>query len=192
MPVLGASAGAIRRIGAVPRNPTVDTTVPGEIRLKYQFAPAYIDSVAGLLTCLESHVDSDIANGSYLYGEDGIITIADINGSRPIVISGRYSGCKFRVFQTGPDAFTCMHIYNPGRHSTLPAVADRYMAAQRGIFIAELGSVGLALPGSVDSVWFACEIVAANIVQICRMSVDSRGSVVASSVGTYPGRNNMS
>ncbi len=182
-PVWEESTNPIRQIGSIPRRPTIDTVATGAVRCGYQYTPVLVKNTNGKLTCVES----GNANGSYLFGEDNTITLADIDSRRPIVVSGGYSGCRFRVFQTGKGQFTCMHIYNPGTASRLPHVADRYVGISNGKEIATLGSLGLAGPSGCDGVWFTCQLVSANTVRISRLEVGKTGNVLGQVVGMFPG-----
>lgn len=58
--------------------------------------------------------DSIDFNGNYLHYKDGKTTIAKIDINRPIVVSGNFSGCAYKVFRDDNGMIICAHIARPG------------------------------------------------------------------------------
>ena len=163
----------------------MDRQVQGVSRVNYLYTPANVTLRGGRLSCDEN----SRGNGAYLYGVDNLTAIVDLNINCSVVVSGRYSGCVFRVVQTGPEAFVCLHIYNPGGNPTLLDDAERYVRSRGWRDIATLGSSGLVQPGRVDSVWFVCELSRPGAVRIARLDASSTGEIVNQFLGEFPGHN---
>lgn len=188
----GSSAGTVNVITGIPRMPIPGNTLPGHSNIFYFDIPVYVTTMGRRLMFQDA--SNGGANGSYLYGQDGMIALTELNAERLTVASGGYSGCLFRVVRTRSGTFICMHIYNPGQNPQLLADADRYVTAQGYTEIATLPSAGRINGGGfgqrrVDAVWFICELASNDRVAISRLLTDSTGGVVSQDSGVFPGVN---
>jgi hypothetical protein len=133
MPVVADLASqTIIGFGAAPMSHLAnDTPLSSGHATKYKYCPVDITvSATNRLTCTQA---TGIAiKGSYLFFEDNWATVCRMDIIRPIVVSGGFSGCAFKVYRGG-GAFFAAHIARPSGASADANVAllDDY-AGQKG------------------------------------------------------------
>ena len=54
-----------------------------------------------------------VADGHYLWFEDGWSTVATLTRNQPIVVGGGYSGCLYSVYHAGAGVYKCVHTARP-------------------------------------------------------------------------------
>lgn len=75
----------------------------------------------GRLSCVGAERSSDF-NGNYVHYADGFATAGAMDMNRPLVVSGNFSGCLWKVYRAPPEGVTdgryagykCVHIARPG------------------------------------------------------------------------------
>jgi hypothetical protein len=168
-------------IGLAGRPDTRFTTnhapVSETCRVKYLYANAKFSlSPSNRLVC-ETANSIDI-NGSYLHFEDDFSTVTKIDILRPIVMSGRFSGCAYKVFRHG-GIITCAHVARPaGREQeAIVGLMDSY-AGQKGWeelqHISTMGYIGV---NGCREVAIISQLRAGNLDTIL-LAVDNAGLIV--------------
>lgn len=132
-------------IGAMP--PSNEKNIFETLSAQYRIDYASVHMKASLtptyrLSC-QSAVKSDDFNGNYLHFEDHKITIAEMDERRPIVASGNFSGCTYKVFKVG-DRIICAHIARPAGPDTdeLVTLMDEYAAQNNWKQLQEIETKG--------------------------------------------------
>lgn len=114
MPVVANLAnGTIVGLGAAPMGHLAkDTPLSAGHAAKYKYCLVSV-TVSGTnrLTC--TYNTTIAVNGSYLFFQDNWATLCRMDTIRPIVVSGGFSGCAFKVYRGG-GAFFAAHIARPG------------------------------------------------------------------------------
>jgi hypothetical protein len=179
--VADLSSGAIVGVAAKPDSnaTTGSATLSGTHLLKY----LYTDMTAALtpgnrLTCPES---AGAANGRYLHFQDSHATIAKISLSHPIVASGNFSGCAYKVYKHGGDIY-CTHIARPGGVGSDANVnlADDYAKQKGWTELQNIPTVGNIGTNGCSEVWVVSQLVG-NRIDSIRLNVNSQGVIVGKS-----------
>lgn len=107
-------SGAIVGIGAKPpsHQETGSAVLSGTCFVQYSYVNIRAElSASNRLSCVPA-TSIDI-NGTYLHFKDNTSTVTRMDILRPIVVSGNFSGCAYKVFREGGILY-CAHIARPG------------------------------------------------------------------------------
>ncbi|WP_338844988.1 hypothetical protein V8J88_14990 [Massilia sp. W12] len=138
-------------------------------------------SATNRLACAIS--DQGEANGVYLQYKDYASTIAKISGLQPVMVSGGFSGCRYKIFSHNGQYY-CAHISRPsdganteGAREACVNLMDNY-ATQKGW--TELQSIGTT--GYIGQNGCAEVVVVSQLfddrIDTLVLQVDNRGMIV--------------
>lgn len=151
-------------------------------------------SATNRLTLASARNSSDF-NGNYVHFADGMATAGTMDLNRPLVISGNFSGCLWRIYRAPPpgmpsgklyDIFKCVHIARPfgaGADAVVAQVTS-YATAEGWTLIQEVPSVGFIPPkGEVVMVSRMTHNVQIDTV---RLEIDNTGVIQGTTLFTDP------
>lgn len=120
------------------------------------------------------------ANGRYLHYQDGWSTLCKLDVHFPIVVSGNFSGCAYKVFKSAAGEIFCAHIARPGgaaSDANVTLLGD--YATQKGWqefqHISTVGQIGTG--GCIELVMVS-QLVGGRVDTI-RLNINNTGQVVA-------------
>jgi hypothetical protein len=138
--------------------------------------------------------DNNAANGSVLFFEENLTTVATINRDRRIVGGGGYSGCLYSVYRVGNGEYKCFHTARPGgvgvNSDQYVNLLRSYAAAQNWILIHEVPTVGEATVGGCVTVFILTRVsytINPVMVRTVRLSLDAQGMSVRRQRWNTPG-----
>jgi hypothetical protein len=175
-------AGTVTGVGAMPANlNSKDNTVSATCRVKYN----YVKVVAALsgtnrLSCTSSSGNN--TNGNYLFFEDDWSTVAEMDATHPIVVSGKFSGCMWKVYRTGIGQYKGVHIARPGGigSDALVNLISQGTAVQHSwVEVQSIATAGMVQPGVTNEVFVVSQYLpATNRIKSVALGVNSQGLVV--------------
>jgi hypothetical protein len=175
-------AGTVVGVAAMPPNlNSQDTTISGTCRVKYN----YVNVVAALsgtnrLSCTSTSGNN--ANGNYLFFEDDWSTVADMDAAHPIVVSGKFSGCMWKVYRTGVGQYKCVHIARPGgtESDALVNLISQGTAVQHSwLEVQSIATAGMIQPGLTNEVFLVSQYLpGTNRIKSVALAVSNQGLVV--------------
>lgn len=178
--VADLSSGAITGVAAKP--PSDSTTGNADLSGTHLIKYLYTDVAATLtgsnrLSCPEG----GNANARYLHFQDSRATIAKLSQAFPIVASGNFSGCAYKVFKDGTDVI-CAHIARPGGQGSDANVKlmDDYAQQKRWTELQHIQTVGNIGTNGCSEVWVVSQLIG-NRVDSIRLNVNSQGVIVGKS-----------
>lgn len=183
--VADLSNGSIVGVGAKP--PSNVTTGSGTISGTHLMTYLYTDMAATItpsnrLSCPSA--DTNPANGRYLHFKDSHATVAKVGVGHPIVASGNFSGCAYKVYKDGGDIY-CAHIARPagvGSDANV-SLADDYARQKGWTELASIPTAGNINVGGCSEVWVVSQLIG-NRLDTIRLNVNSQGMIVARSAVT--------
>jgi len=177
--VADLNSGAITGVAAKPdsNSTTGSATLSGTHLIKYLYTDmAGALTASNRLTCPEGAGGN--INGRYLHFQDSHATIAKLSVSHPIVASGNFSGCAYKVFKQGGDII-CAHIARPGGAGSDSNVnlVDDYARQKGWTELQHITTVGNIGTNGCSEVWVVSQLIG-NRVDSIRLNVNSQGVVV--------------
>lgn len=180
--VADLNGGTVTGVAAKPdsSSTTDSATLSGTHLIKY----LYSDMAATLtpsnrLSCPKGAGAG--VNGRYLHFQDSYATIAKLSVSHPIVASGNFSGCAFKVFKGGGEII-CAHIARPsGKGSDANVrLVDDYARQKGWTELQHIQTAGNIGANGCSEVWVVSQLIG-NRVDTIRINVNSQGVIVGKS-----------
>lgn len=182
--------GSVGGVGQMPDNATtsLDKTISETCRVKYNFVHMKASITGGTpprLSCVGA-ADSLDFNGSYLFFEDQWSTVANMDSNRRLVVSGKFSGCRWRVFRTQEaGVFKCAHIARPGgvgANALVSLITDGYGVQNQWILVHELDTAGhVGVNGCVE-VFVVSQLFPGQRIESIALDINNQGRVVATNM----------
>jgi hypothetical protein len=176
--------GDIIGIGAKPSSDSHTTTqiISNEYKIRYSNLniKAYITEKNRLSS---QKVASTDINGSYLHYQDGWSTITKMDMLRPIVISGNFSGCAYKVFQA-MGLIICAHIARPNGPDAEQNVnyINDYAQQHGWIPIHTILTAGCIGQRGCSEVVVVSQLMRGNQVESIRLEINSLGQTVGKTI----------
>lgn len=176
--------GSIVGVGAMPDSnvTSMDKTISDTCRVKYNFVHMNA-SISGTnrLNCAGAATSMGF-NGSYLFFQDEWSTVANMDINRTIVVSGKFSGCKWKVFKTGtPGELKCAHIARPGgvgSDALVSLITDGYGVQNKWTQVQELATAGhVGVNGCVE-VFVVSQLFPGQRVDSIAIDINNQGLIV--------------
>ncbi|KAA6458634.1 hypothetical protein DYQ86_18935 [Acidobacteria bacterium AB60] len=174
-------AGTVVGVGAMPDSTAaVDNDISGTCRVKYKYADSAMAlSGTNRLSCAPAPAG---ANGRYLFFQDDWTTAADMDATHPIVVSGKFSGCMWKVYRTGVGQYKCLHIARPGgaESDLLVQLVTQGTAVQhKWVEVQSIGTAGMIQPGVTNEVFLVSQFVpGTSRIKSVALAVNNQGMVV--------------
>lgn len=165
-------------MGASPMiNYATDTALSISHAVKYKYCNAAITvSGANRLTC--TRATSININGTYLFFEDNWTTVCRMDALRPIVVSGSFSGCLFKIFRGG-GAFYAAHIARPNITPDANVVLIDDYADQKGwTEVQQVPSSGVIANYDAANTVIMVSEYNGNSIDTVRLAVNNLGATV--------------
>ncbi|MGH7551482.1 MAG: hypothetical protein ACREMQ_00465 [Longimicrobiales bacterium] len=181
--VADLNSGSIVGVAQKPdsNNTTGSGTLSGTHLLKYLFTDmAATLTASNRLSCPEATAGS-ATNGRYLHFQDSHGTVAKVSISHPVVASGNFSGCAYKVYKDGGDIY-CVHIARPGGKGSDANVnlADDYAKQKGWTELQHIPTVGNIGTNGCSEVWVVSQLLG-NRLDSIRLNVSSAGMIVGKS-----------
>jgi hypothetical protein len=172
--------GSINSIGQIPRNDqtTMDKEISLTTRVMYFFCHINA-SIAGTKLHCTAAASGPSFNGSYLHYKDDWSTVANMDVNRPLVVSGNFSGCMWKVFRSDQQGlFKCIHIYRGGTGSDtlVNLVTGGHAVTQKWTEIQALPTAG-RIVGAVKGVVVVSQLFS-NRIDTALLDLDNTNTVV--------------
>lgn len=141
-------------------------------------------SASNRLQC-QSARDSADFNGNYLHFKDGKSTVAKLDIHRPIVVSGNFSGCAYKVFKT-EDGIVCAHIARPSGvgSDALVNLIDGYAGQKSWQQLQDIRTVGHVGNNGCTEVMLVSQLRAGGVDTIL-LEISNVGLIVGVSDRTF-------
>lgn len=161
-------------------------TVSSECRIEYSSVHMKAEITPSNRLSCQSALNSPDFNGNYLHFKDGTITIAEMDEKHPIVASGNFSGCTYKVFKTGDgtalkagDKIICAHIARPSGPDAneLVALMDKYAKQNKWIQLQEIKTAGYIEVNNCSELFIVSRLKDENIESIM-LKLDRTGSSI--------------
>ena len=175
-------AGTVVGVGAMPPNLNAqDSTISGTCRVKNN----YVNMVAALsgtnrLGCTSSNGQN--TNGNYLFFEDDWSTVAEMDATHPLVVSGKFSGCLWKVFRSGVGQYKCVHIARPGgaeSDALVDLITQGTAVQHQWVEIQAIPTTGMIQPGVTNEVFIVSQYLpATGRIKSVALAVNNQGLVV--------------
>ena len=179
--------GSVTAIGAKPpSNETNRSSVVDEdshIKYRSVHMNATISDTNRL--SFNSAVDSTTFNGNYLHYQDDQSTLAILDINRPLVASGNFSGCAYKVFRdTSGDhpVLLCAHIARPSSPNSdrLVNLIDAYAGNNSWEELQSIGTMGHIGSNNCTEVILVTQLLSVSIDTIL-LEVSNTGAIVGTS-----------
>jgi hypothetical protein len=160
----------------------LDKTISDTCRVKYRFVHMNA-SISGTnrLTCVGA-ASSPVFNGSYLFFEDDWSTVANMDMNRKVVVSGKFSGCRWRVFRSQEmGVFKCTHIARPGgvgSDALVSLITDGYGVQNQWALVHELSTAGRVGVNGCVEVFVVSQLFPGQRIDSIAIDVNNQGLVV--------------
>lgn len=163
--------------------------LPGSANINVISAPCKIENFSVLmkatltgsnrLSCAEA-VGLDF-NGNYLHFKDNCSTIANMDVNRRLVVSGNFSGCMYKIYNTGNGAFKCAHIARPAGAgaNSLVQLMDIYAGQQHWPTVRAVPTAGLIGVNNCAEVIIVSYLITNKRIETVRLQVNNQGLTVA-------------
>ena len=180
--VLDLQNRALTGIGAKPQAQSTsnDSTMSAGHAVKYRYVNMVASDSNTRFSCATA--DHSInSNGCYLHFQDDWSTMAPLDILRPVVASGNFSGCGYKVFRTGGGGFMCAHIARPNGPSSdanMNLISD--YAAQKGwTEIRSFTTSGLVTVAGCSEVYIVSQLHPGHqYIQTIRLEVNNMGQTL--------------
>lgn len=180
------ASGAIVGFGTKPPSNEMNefAEISGTCRIAY--ASVQIKATitpTNCLSCPSARLSPDF-NGNYLHYQDSMTTVAQIDAVHPIVVSGNFSGCEYKVFNTGAGV-VCTHIARPHGvgSDALVTLMDGYAGQKGWIQLQDIKTVGYIGGGCIEVI-VVSQLRESGIDSIL-LKVRSDGSIMGTDQRTF-------
>jgi len=176
-------AGTVTGVGGMPDSSTaVENEISGTCRVKYKYSDAAATlSGTNRLSCAAAANGAQV-NGRYLFFQDDWTTAADMDATHTIVVSGKFSGCMWKVFRAGVGLYKCVHIARPGgagSDALVNLISQGTAVQHKWVEVQSIPTTGMIQPGVTNEVFLVSQYhPAASRIKTVAIAVNSQGLVV--------------
>jgi hypothetical protein len=171
-------------IGAKPDRIPSGTVLSGDQRVKAKYVNIKVSLKQNRFSCQEAASDGD-CDGYYIFFEEGWATVGGNLTCKDemIVASGSFSGCAYKIYHVGGDAYKCVHIARPAGGDP-----DVYVKRMAGYANANKWKEVLAVPtaglivGRCSEVFVVSQYYHNMSIETVRLQIDNQGLIVAHDV----------
>ncbi len=140
------------------------------------------------LSCGEAQVSANF-NGSYLHFKDNWSTIANMDINRPIVASGNFSGCAYKVFRSEQAAmFKCAHIARPAGAGSdaLVGLMTSYAGQKQWTELQSITTAGHIGVNGCAEVFIVSQLFLNQRIDTVMLDINNQGLTVGSTLVSTP------
>jgi hypothetical protein len=176
-------AGTVVGVGGMPdSNTAVENEISGTCRVKHKYSDAAVTlSGTNRLTCAPAPNGAQV-NGRYLFFQDDWTTAVDMDATHPIIVSGKFSGCMWKVFRTGVGQYKCVHIARPGgagSDALVNLVSQGTAVQHQWVEVQTIPTAGMIQPGVTNEVFLVGQYFpGTGRIKSVALAVNSQGLVV--------------
>lgn len=122
-------------------------------------------------------------NGNYLFFQDDWSTVANMDINRRLVVSGKFSGCMWKVFRSDQAGlFKCVHIARPAgaaANTLVTLISGAYAPQNQWVEIQSISSVGhIGVNGCVE-MFVVSQLFPNDRIDTALLDINNQGLVVA-------------
>lgn len=182
--------GSLTGIGAMPEmnGQRTDKVISDTCRVKYKFVHMIASLNGTTLSCVEAAASISF-NGSYLFFEDDWSTVANMDVHRLLVVSGKFSGCMWKVFRTQQHQYKCVHIARsggPGANALVNLVTNGTAVNNQWVEVQSMQTGHLIGGGANEVVVVSQYFPAHQRIDSIALALNNNGQVVNSVFQSNP------
>lgn len=175
--------GSILGMGSKPDSNSTNrhNTLSATHRLKNSFvhSKATVNTGSNRLSFVDAASSIDF-NSGYIHFQDDWTTCGTLDVNRRLVASGNFSGCTYKVFNSGSGAFTCLHIARPSGKDAdaLVVLADDYAAQKKWTLVREVKTVGYIGVNGCKEIFLISYLSPNRQIHTIRVNLNNQGLIV--------------
>jgi hypothetical protein len=163
-------------IGAKPNGSSSATVLSSDQRVKNKYVNINVSLTGNRLSCEEA-ASNENCNGYYIFFEDGWATVGGTLTARDMMVaSGGFSGCTYKIYHVGGDAYRCVHISRPPEACVQRMTS--YARANNWTEVLEVTTAGL-IGGRCSEVFVVSQYFHNMSIETVRLQIDNEGLIVA-------------
>jgi hypothetical protein len=159
------------------------TELDSKLNVKEKYTNIHVSGLTpqqNRFSCEEPTGDKD-CDGYYIFYQDGWATVGPeltiTDGM--LVASGNFSGCMYKIYHVGGDAYRCAHIARPAgaNSNTYVTGMDEYAKAKKWKEVLAVPTAGL-IGGRCSEVFVASQYFHNSRIDSVILQVDKQGLIV--------------